>query len=684
MPVIEAILPSISDAALAAGLEAVPAAGPVAARLAKTTDWTDDFDDASFDTSILGGPVTANGGTVTEAGGVLELDASGGANEEAFFWIKAAQDPTKLFSIKTRFRYTNAYAASGQLFNIQHTASPGVSANLAERAIAVYTDVNPSRTLYFSKWDAGGTRNWHSPNTGQGWRVVTDEDAFRWVQNTWYIFKFYSDATNWWFEIWDGDDTQALYVVEKITWADTYTPGGGGASYYFIPGHPFSGATGDHVMELDYLTYTVDDYSTSSDVMTFPWSALPVGTLGNIPLIENAIAALTGDTPGTLRYQAAFNGGAFGAVSVFTPDSITANTGSVDSGTVADLILNDGNKMIMGEVTGVPGGDYEFEFSPNVAPSQIKFNGHYNGNPAHNYKGRMFNYNSMLWVDVTANVTDLPSSSVDADHTWNVPSPNADYFSGGKSRFALVHVSSGNMNHKLNVDKLCLLTSVASWLTLAQLQAQVDGTVITDTAESFRLKVQFNSDSITRPDLTVAGEFEHNIVACDYPSEDDVRAGIVFNNTLSTGNLVLPGVGVVISGEGFGTNGTEFTGTYVEVSINDVEAGVTFGAGSSLTGVFVVPGVGVVLFGTGFGANGSEFNGTYVTVSINDVESGVTFGAGSVLTGVFVSPTEAQVLLGVGFGANATEFTGALAAAATFIVPLKVIDLTRELEVTEL
>jgi hypothetical protein len=48
---------------------------------------------------------------------------------------------------------------------------------------------------------------------------------------------------------------------------------------------------------------------------------------------------------------------------------------------------------------------------------------------------------------------------------------------------------------------------------------------------------------------------------CDYPSEDDVRSGVTYDDGDLTGNLVLPDEDVVLEGETYGSNNTEFTGT---------------------------------------------------------------------------------------------------------------------------
>lgn len=49
----------------------------------------------------------------------------------------------------------------------------------------------------------------------------------------------------------------------------------------------------------------------------------------------------------------------------------------------------------------------------------------------------------------------------------------------------------------------------------------------------------------------------------DYPSEDDVRDGVQFNNFGNTGNLTVPSENNVRLGISYGSDGTEFTGTLI-------------------------------------------------------------------------------------------------------------------------
>jgi parallel beta-helix repeat protein len=76
----------------------------------------------------------------------------------------------------------------------------------------------------------------------------------------------------------------------------------------------------------------------------------------------------------------------------------------------------------------------------------------------------------------------------------------------------------------------------------------------------------------------------------DYPAEGDVEAGVVFHNGDNTGTFAEPGVDNVESGVTYGAGGTEFTGTFTE------------------------PGVDNVIHETTYGGGGTEFTGTHVGI----------------------------------------------------------------------
>lgn len=66
--------------------------------------------------------------------------------------------------------------------------------------------------------------------------------------------------------------------------------------------------------------------------------------------------------------------------------------------------------------------------------------------------------------------------------------------------------------------------------------------------------------AITINDFNLTG-FAFPVVTCDYPGVGDVRLGVVYDDSTLTGTLVLPAVSDVLLGIGYGTGGTEFTGT---------------------------------------------------------------------------------------------------------------------------
>lgn len=53
----------------------------------------------------------------------------------------------------------------------------------------------------------------------------------------------------------------------------------------------------------------------------------------------------------------------------------------------------------------------------------------------------------------------------------------------------------------------------------------------------------------------------------DYPSQDNVRLGVIYNSGSNSGNLELPLINDVKNGVQYGSNGNEFTGTYVGSTI---------------------------------------------------------------------------------------------------------------------
>lgn len=144
---------------------------------------------------------------------------------------------------------------------------------------------------------------------------------------------------------------------------------------------------------------------------------------------------------------------------------------------------------------------------------------------------------------------------------------------------------------------------------------------------------------------------------------------------MPTGTLVLPAVGQVLIGVGYGADGTEFTGTRTQPVIWDVRNGSQYGdPDAPATGNLVVPTVGQVLTGVQYNGNpfgsGQQSTGTLALPPINKVVSGYNYGAGGTqYTGNVLLPPESKVLLDYEYGAAGVEFTGSLQAATQRVQP---------------
>lgn len=153
------------------------------------------------------------------------------------------------------------------------------------------------------------------------------------------------------------------------------------------------------------------------------------------------------------------------------------------------------------------------------------------------------------------------------------------------------------------------------------------------------------------------------------PPVDKVENGYAYdtNDTL-TGTLLVggghPNATDVRLGVTYGAS-NELTGSLDLPNIDKVRAGVEFD-NSTKTGNSVIPPEARVLTGTGYGSQGTEFNGQYTdggggTVpAATDVRMGVAVGQGE--TGLLVSPATSDVRLGVEYGSNA-EYVGTLQAS---------------------
>jgi len=181
---------------------------------------------------------------------------------------------------------------------------------------------------------------------------------------------------------------------------------------------------------------------------------------------------------------------------VIFPDSITANVGTVDSGAVSDLQDADQTYLVYNETTGTPAFDFELEFVsvPQVLET-ITIVGRYEGNPAHNVKLQMYNYNTAGWDNVTVASNDFPSSDVDDAFVFSVPGTPADYYDGVApnltAKIKLQHTSAGNINHDLYLDYVSI-------------------------GDSFSIILAHSDDDITYTTASVCTPQDSGVVTCGF------------------------------------------------------------------------------------------------------------------------------------------------------------------------
>jgi hypothetical protein len=144
-----------------------------------------------------------------------------------------------------------------------------------------------------------------------------------------------------------------------------------------------------------------------------------------------------------------------------TPSSITLNTGTHISGTVADTqTMFDGNVYHVDEVTGVPGFDIEFNFTGvDRVPTFIVARWIYDGSSTHFCTWDIYNYTTSTWDQVRMFKT---SEAYFASMTMYIPrASNGDYVDGGgNAKLRVYHHTSGNASHDMQIDYVGLTHSL--------------------------------------------------------------------------------------------------------------------------------------------------------------------------------------------------------------------------------
>jgi hypothetical protein len=138
----------------------------------------------------------------------------------------------------------------------------------------------------------------------------------------------------------------------------------------------------------------------------------------------------------------------------------------------------------------------------------------------------------------------------------------------------------------------------------------------TFSATTLKLEVKLNSDASENWEVSMPWVEGISLGgACDYPATTDVRNGVVYNNSGSTGVLVVPTTVQVLDGVGYGANATEYEGVLaLPASASVVLDGETYGPNDSYVGTVTLPASADVRESTQYGAGGTQYTGTLTPI----------------------------------------------------------------------
>jgi hypothetical protein len=138
---------------------------------------------------------------------------------------------------------------------------------------------------------------------------------------------------------------------------------------------------------------------------------------------------------------------------IYTPDSLTVSTGTVNSGDVDSVkVLSDGDVLDVQEVAGVPGFDIIFDFINVGTINQLRYHTRYDGGAGHTVNVQLYNYNTSAWDTLTTE-----AESLDYIYSAIPVTSSSDYVdSSGNARARLYHVDAGIAAHQQYVDFIAL------------------------------------------------------------------------------------------------------------------------------------------------------------------------------------------------------------------------------------
>ena len=166
-----------------------------------------------------------------------------------------------------------------------------------------------------------------------------------------------------------------------------------------------------------------------------------------------------------LEYQVITNtneqrGLEYEVVKWFQPAILTPTVGSITSGILSDVYVQDAVLLTLAEVNGVdPAFVYDFDFFGVANGGEeytAHFNARYTGSASHRIKLQQWNFNTLAWDDVTSNTSDFPYNATIQTYSY-VLLNTVDHISGGNIRLRICHCQgTGNPAHTFVIDKFIL------------------------------------------------------------------------------------------------------------------------------------------------------------------------------------------------------------------------------------
>ena len=136
------------------------------------------------------------------------------------------------------------------------------------------------------------------------------------------------------------------------------------------------------------------------------------------------------------------------------PSSVAFTRGSNISGTLPELLIDNGTKYVMGEQTGGAGLDAVFTFPVSETMDQLKVAGYYADNHTSGVQVSLWNFDLSQW-DLQ---TTFPVNGTQ-DITYTFPSLTSVYTDGSEMRVRLYHPDNGNANHRIYLDQLVVAST---------------------------------------------------------------------------------------------------------------------------------------------------------------------------------------------------------------------------------